>query len=169
MNALAQKTAVEEINRLHQEVVRSAEASKKLLHAAVLAAWRAGKLLIEEKTRVRDTMGAAWEQWLERFFQGSARTARNYTALALSVSDLSKLEGLSLRQVYLRLGISTEPKSRGMHVPVPPLPAHVRLANRLLFVLEPCVSSALKNPGKLEACRQDLRALYDRLRPLFES
>ena len=169
MNAPARKLAVDEINRLHDEVTRSAEASQILLHAAVLAAWQAGKLLIEEQTGVRDTMGAAWGQWLERYFQGTARTAQNYMTLAHGVCDVSQLKGLSLRQVYLRLGISTEPKSRGKHVPVPPLPTHIRLANRLLFALEPCVTSALKNPGQLQACRQDLRALYDRLRPLFES
>lgn len=169
MNAQALRSAADEINRLHEEVTRSADASHKLLHAATHAAWTAGKLLLAEQERVRDSMGAAWGQWLERYFHGTARTAQNYMALADKVDDVSQLETLSLRQAYLRLGISTEPKSRGKHVPVPALPPYVRLANRLLFALDPSASSSLKNPGQLEAYRQDLRALYDRLRPFFES
>lgn len=169
MKAQALRSAADEINRLHEEVTRSADASQKLLHAAVEAAWKAGKLLLEEQERVRESMGAAWGQWLEKYFQGTARTAQNYMALAHRVDDVSQLERLGLRQAYLRLGISTEPKSRGAHVPVPALPPYVRLANRLLFALAPPASSALKDPAKLEAYRQDLRALYDRLRPFFES
>lgn len=169
MKTGAQRSAVEEINRLHEEVTRCAEESEKLLHAALQAAWQAGKLLIKEKEQVRESMGAAWGQWLERYFRGTARTAQNYMALAASVGDLSEVEGLSLRQVYLKLGISTEPKGRGKHVPVPALPAHVRLVNRLLFALDPTELTSGLTDDKREAYRRDLRPLYDRLRPLFES
>ena len=91
MKTEAQKLTVEEINRLHEEATRCAEESEKFLHAAVQAAWQAGKLLIKEQERVRDAMGAAWGQWMERYFRGTARTAQNYMALATSVSDLSQL------------------------------------------------------------------------------
>jgi len=168
MKTQAQRSAVDEINRLHEEATRCAEESEKLLHAAVQAAWQAGKLLINEQGRVKETMGAAWGEWLARYFRGTARTAQNYMALAHSVADLSQLKGLSLRQVYLRLGISTEPKSRGKHVPVPALPAHVRLVNRLLFALDPTVLAFGVTPEQRDAYRRDLRPLYDRLRPLFE-
>ena len=51
----------EEINHLHQQVVRQTEDSRDCLHAAMVAAWKAGQLLLAEKERIRRTMGAAWE------------------------------------------------------------------------------------------------------------
>lgn len=56
--------------------------------------------------------------------------------LAASVAGVSFLQGLSLRQAYFRLGIATEPKSRAISVHVEPLPAHVRLATRLVRALK---------------------------------
>ena len=97
-------------------------------------------------------------------FHGSRRTAQNYMRLAETASDVSAFQGLSLRQVYLRLGIATEPKSRTNSPRVAELPAHIRLASRLLVALKACE----KKPQAPEAFRQDLRALYERLRQLFE-
>lgn len=170
MKAAAQKSVAREINRLHEEVVRSTAGSKQALHAALAAAWRAGHLLIEEKKRVRRTMGGgAWRLWLEQNFRGSARTATNYMRLAASVADASFLQGLSLRQAYFRLGIATEPKSRATSVQVAPLPAHVRLATRLVRALkEEGGDFARLPPEQVAAFRQDLRSLYEQLRRLFE-
>ena len=137
MSESADSSAAREINRLHEEVVRCAADSKSALHAALVAAWRAGQLLAAEKKRVRRTMGGgAWLLWLERNFRGTRRTASNYMRLAESVADAAFLHGLSLRQAYLRLGIATEPKSRAESVPVAPLPAHVRLAAKLVRTLK---------------------------------
>jgi hypothetical protein len=165
MNCPALTSMADEINRLHAEVVCQTHNSKKCLHAALGAAWRAGQLLLTEKKRVRDSMGAAWGQWLTEKFKGTHRTAQNYMRLAESVADVSAFDGLSLRQVYLRLGIATEPKSRTDSPRVEQLPAHVRLANRLLLTLS---ASSRGDREQSAAFRQDLRALYERLCRLFE-
>ena len=167
MSVPAPVPAAQEINRLHAEVVRQVEASKQALHTALAAAWRAGQLLLAEKKRVRRTMGGgAWLLWLREHFRGSPRTAQNYMRLAETVADVSLLQAMSLRQVYLRLGIATEPKSRAGSVPLQALPPYLRFAHRLLAALQPCVKAF--TPEQSEAYRQDLRPLYERLRLLFE-
>ena len=157
----------EEINRLHEESVRLSVASCDSLHAALVAAWRAGQLLAVEKNHVRHTMGpGAWGLWLKRYFRGSPRTAQRYMLLAKNVSDASFLTGMSLRQVYFRLGIATEPKSPGHAAVLRPLPRHVVFAGRLLGLIK-----SRPNVLPLEVqkvYRQDLRPLYERLRMLFE-
>lgn len=168
MNPPDHSATVREINRLHAEAEHHAADSRTALLAAVSAAWQAGTLLSQEKGRVRRTMGAgAWLTWLEVHFQGSPRTAQRYMLLARSESDLASLRGLSLRQVYLRLGISTEPKTHAQRVPIGTLPAHIRFAQRLVVTLQPCIRRI--TPDRSAAYRQDLRPLYELLRPLFES
>ena len=168
MNLPAVPSAAHEINRLHEEVVRKTGESRECLHAALVAAWQAGRLLLVEQQRVRRTMGPAWGLWLDEQFEGSRRTALNYMRLAESVADISEFQGLSLRQVYLRLGIATEPKSRAQSPHVEPLPPHIRLANRLLATISASEKARRRNPQKIATFRQDLRALYERLRQLFE-
>lgn len=164
MNA---NTAAREINRLHGEVERLAGESRNALTSALTAAWRAGRLLVAEKKRVRRTMGGgAWQLWLKENFHGSERTAQRYMKLAAAVDDATALQAMSLRQAYAGLGIATEPKSPA-DAPVQPLPAHVRLANRLLVALKPSATSL--TPQQQEAYRQDLRALYEQLRRIFEA
>jgi hypothetical protein len=85
-------------------------------------------------------------------------------ALAESVSDHAQFEGLSLRQVYFRLGIATEPKKSRRH-PLVPLPDYVRLAARLVCALRRVRRMA--NTTGVEAYRRDLRPLFDQLQPLF--
>ena len=66
----------EEINRLHAEALSCAAESRKVLCAAVVAAWEAGQLLLDEKQKVRRAMGpGAWDLWITRYFTGSMRTA----------------------------------------------------------------------------------------------
>ena len=157
-----------EINRLHADVVRQSAASKEALHAALTAAWRAGQLLIAEKKRIWKTMGrGAWLPWLEENFHAQPRTAQNYMRLAADIAEVSSLEKLSLRQAYLQLGIATEPKCRAESPRVAQLPSHVRLANRLMAALKPWEEYASEAPGA--AVQNDLRALYERLRRLFET
>lgn len=156
-----------EINRLHAEVVQNCDKSKHCLHAAAVAAWRAGQLLAVERKRVRETMGAAWGEWLQHNFQGSRVTAQKYIRLAEMVSDESEIRGFSLRQMYLRLGIATEPKCRSQSSAATPFPPHVRLANKLLAVLRQ--PTEFRDPSSYAAYRQDLRTLYFRLRAHFEN
>lgn len=161
--------SAERINQLHDEVKRCAAELRQTLHAALVAAWSAGQLLVAEKKRLRQTMGAgAWLAWLDQNFRGSRRTASRYTRLAETVPDVASLQGLSLRQAYLRLDISTEPKSRAESVRVTPLPVHVRLAAKLVLTLKPENEFGRLQPEQMTAYRQDLRALYERLRRLFD-
>lgn len=158
----------EEINRLHAEAMKLSRESRDALHAALVAAWKAGHLLIQEKRNVRRTLGrGAWQLWIEQQFSGSLRTAQRYMLLARTVPDVSSLRAMSLRQVYFRLGIATEPKSEGLAASLPPLPKHTSLAIRLLGTLG---AGAGELPPEVQsAYRQDLRPLYERLRVLFEA
>lgn len=169
MKTPAPSTAVAEINRLYDEAQRLAVESRASLQAALAAAWSAGRLLLEEKKRVRRLMGGgAWLLWLEQNFHGSPRTAQNYMRLAREVPDVATLNGLSLRQVYFRLGIATEPKSRELLTRAVSLPPHIRLANRLLVALK--TRSHQRHASTLEqteAYRRDLRALFEHLQRLF--
>lgn len=164
MNTAPATTTVEEINRLHSEAKQCAAASRQALHGALVAAWRAGQLLTAERKRVFHVMGAgSWLLWLKANFRGTARTAQRYMRLAQSVEDTAFLQGMSLRQVYARLGIATEPKTPGKQRLRHTLPAHVVLANKLVRTLR-------RAPGaeRGESYRRDLRALYEKLRPWFE-
>lgn len=168
MKTVAVISAASEINRLHADACRFAADSRAALTHALECAWRAGQLLLAEKKRVMRTMGGgAWLLWIERNFEGSERTAHRYMRLAASVSDPAFMQGLSLRQAYLRLGIATEPKSRAETVTVALLPDYIRLARRLLRVLR---AESRKRDGarKSTALRNDLAELYRHLRGLFD-
>lgn len=157
-----------EINRLYDEARRGASASRQALHGALVAAWQAGHLLVVERRRVFHMMGpGAWLLWLKANFRGTPRTAQRYMRLAHCVADVAFLQGMSLRQAYSRLGIATEPKTPGKRRLRHTLPAHIVLANKLIRTLK-------RRPGQTgdeqgDAYRRDLRALYERLRPWFES
>jgi hypothetical protein len=87
--------------------------------------------------------------------------------LAQSVTDAAFLQGMSLRQAYARLGIATEPKTTGQRRLRHRLPAHVFLANRLVRALKRRPGQTTEEQGA--AYRRDLRALYEKLRPWFDS
>ncbi len=158
-----------EINRLHAEVVRLTTESRQSLVSAVAIAWQTGQLLLAEKKRVRQTCGGAWGLWLEHNFKGTPRTAQRYMWLAECEPDVSSLKGLSLRQAYFRLGIATEHKSPAKFGLSLQLPSHIRLAGKLFDALQPCADVRRMTPEQREAYRIDLRTLYQRLRPLFET
>ncbi len=109
----------------------------------------------------------AWLLWLEANFRGSVRTAQRYMRLAQGVADVAFLRGMSLRQAYARLGIATEPKTPGKRSLRHKLPAHVVLASKLVRALTPRTNQ--RGDEQTEAYRRDLRALYEKLRPWFES
>lgn len=160
----------DEINRLHGDVQNLSATSRRSLDAALAAAWHAGHLLIAEKKRVRQTMGAgAWLTWLETSFHGTPRTAQRYMHLARSVSGLSFVQGLSLRQAYARLGIATEPKSPRQNAVLGRLAPHVSLANKLIRALRPATGHRALSPARRASYQSDLRSLYEQLRVLFES
>ncbi|MDP3072363.1 MAG: hypothetical protein Q8N18_18875 [Opitutaceae bacterium] len=161
-------SAAAEINRLHEEAIQCCHASNEQLHAALTAAWQAGRLLLTQKKRVRRKMGpGAWLLWLEANFAGSIRTAQRYMKLARKVTGVTFLREFSLRQVYARLGISTEPKSPGRQRLVHRLPEHVVHANKLLRALK----HRSHDPGaeQDEAYRRDLRPLFEHLRSWFDA
>ena len=168
MNPSPATTVAVEINRLYDEARRGASASRQALHGALVAAWHAGQLLLAEKKRVRHCMGhGAWLLWLETNFRGTARTAQRYMRLAECVADIAFLQGMSLRQAYARLGIATEPKTPSKRALSHKLPAHLVHANRLVRALKRRAGQTGEDQG--EAYRRDLRALYEKLRPWFES
>src|SRR5687767_9390482 len=122
------------IGDLQRELARATETSRQALDHAIEVAWQIGRLLETERTRVQRTMGqATWRLWLTENFQGAQRLAGCYRQLARTVDNPDTLPALSLRQVYLRLGISTEPKTRANALRLPRLPGHVRNAQRLLL------------------------------------
>jgi hypothetical protein len=157
-----------EINRLHTEASQLAGRSRQCLDGALDAAWQAGQLLTVEKARTRRLGAGAWGLWVEQQFDGSLRTAQRYILLAQLVPEISALEGLSLRQAYLRLGIATEPKTPAKITLLPPLPGYVLHANRLLRALKRRGVLNRLSPAQAAARRTDLREVYNLLRPLYE-
>jgi hypothetical protein len=156
------------INALHATTQRLEKESRSKLDGAVAAAWQAGKLLIEAKASITRHGGrGAWTPWVETKFEGDMRTAQRYMRLARELPETPAPDGLSLRQLYFRLGIATEPKrasaensDRDLAGKLPMLPAYITLANKLVLILR-------RQPrDKIQAC--DLAALYRQLRPLFE-
>lgn len=167
-NPVPVNTVAAEINRLHEEAKKCSFAASEALHEALAAAWRAGQLLLAERKRVRHCMGhGAWLLWLEANFHGTPRTAQRYMKLAQFVADVDFLQGMSLRQTYARLGIAAEPKTPGKCPLTHQLPPYVVLANKLVRALKCPPGATVEEQG--EAYRRDLRALYERLRPWFES
>jgi len=150
------------INALHADVQRFERASRQNLNHAATAAWQAGKLLLEAKASiVRHGGRGAWTPWLTTAFKGSDRTAQRYMRLARELPDAPAPEGLSLRQLYFRLGIATEPKAARNSVDMPlAIPRHIVLANKLVRILR-------RSRGGIKP--QDLAALYSQLRSLFET
>jgi len=163
MNTAPVPTVAAEINRLHESAQKLAADSRQVLNGALTAAWQAGQLLLAEKKSIRRRMGVgAWLLWLEANFHGTPRTAQRYMKLARSVTDVAFLRGISLRQAYARLGIATEPKTRGGQPLLHRLPKHLVLANRLLRAIK-CPPVGANN----DSLRRDLRQLYETLHPWF--
>ena len=134
----------------------------------MLAAWNAGQLLRQLKASVRKSAGhGSWEPWLRQNFRGSIRTAQRYMALAKNVTDVADFKGMSLRQTYMALGLSVEKKGLHEPIPVPPIPVHIRIANRLMSAIPSPKEIGRCQPQELELWRRDLRPVWERLRLLF--
>ena len=156
------------VNRLYAEVVDSCGRSEAEMSKALVAAWDAGKLLCGLKQQVRRISGhGAWEPWVEQNFKGSVRTAQRYMALAKSVTDVADFGGMSLRQAYMALGLSVEKKGVHDPVPIPRIPAHLRMANRFLATLPPVGEIGRLSAGEIKTWQCDLRLVWERLRILF--
>ena len=160
-------SAFSEINRLHAEARRLAGQSRRSLDAVLSAAWRAGRLLIEEKARIRRRAGqGAWLGWLETRFLGGVRTAQRYMQLARRADTPDALRGLGLRQAYLRLGIPISSNNSGENrrVRPPKLPPIVTLAARLTRLLrrQARLGTGIPFPD-------DLRALHAQLAILLKN
>lgn len=162
-------SSIAEINRLHAEASQLAGRSRQCLDGALDAAWQAGRLLAAEKARTRRLGAGAWGLWVEQQFDGSLRTAQRYMQLAQLVPEISVLQGMSLRQAYLRLGIATEPKTARQITLLPALPGYVLYANRLLRALKRRGVLNRLSPAQAAARRTDLREVYNLLRTLYES
>lgn len=150
-----------QINALHDDVQRLEKQSREKLNNAVTAAWQAGKLLVEAKASVVRYGGrGAWLPWLKTTFHGGIRTAQRYMKLAHELPHAPAPTDMSLRQLYFRLGIATEPKQIVLKTHIGELPSYLFLANRLLRVLR-------GSRQKIQA--QDLAALYQQLQRIFEA
>ena len=167
MNAQMAPSVATEINRLYETAQTLSARSRQTLDGALIAAWQAGQLLVDEKKRVRRCMGpGGWVLWLEANFHGTPRTAQRYMKLARSVADASFLQGMSLRQAYARLGIATEPKTSGRCPLGHRLPARVVLANKLVRALKRD-RAGVTGDAQGENFRRDMRLLFEALRPWF--
>jgi hypothetical protein len=165
MSALVPGIAAK-INALHADARCLETESRKKLHAAVSAAWQVGKLLREAKASVTRHGGrGAWTPWIKTLFAGDMRTAQRYMKLARELPGFNPAApgALSLRQIYFRLGIATEPKRAAAatrsHGQAGRLPAHITLANKLVRVLR---------HSRRDIRPHDLAPLYTQLRALFE-
>lgn len=168
MNPAPVLAVATEINRLHEQAKAQSVQSRQALNGALAAAWQAGHLLRSEKQRVRRRMGrGAWMLWLEANFSGTPRTAQRYMRLAQSVTDVTFMQGMSLRLAYARLGIATESKTPAKRPLAHKLPRHVVLTNKLARLIE--YRTDKSGPEQGEAYRRDMRVLYEKLRSWFDA
>lgn len=148
------------INKLHAEVVRMENESRRKLDCALMSAWQAGRLLIDAKGKIRRQAGrSAWIPWLETSFNGHVRTAQRYMRLARATDRPDQFAGLSLRQAYFRLGLPIQPNRSDLRTPDIKLPAYITLANKL--------TKALRRTRR-QIRASDLASLYAELRAIFE-
>lgn len=164
------KQMAERINSLHREVIRGCHSSEAEVHAALKAAWDAGRLLIAAKRDVRNRMGhGVWRSWLAEKFTGSERTAQRYMQLAKSVTTVTDLAGLSLRQAYQRLGLRIE--AHGIAEPALPPAASGpgRAVRRLLAKLPTKSEFFAMGPTARANLLADLEPLLRRIRELFQA
>lgn len=157
-----------EINDLYAKVAQECEHSAEAMRNAMLLAWQAGRLLVEQKDLVRRKCGhGQWETWLREHFHGSVRTAQRYMQFAknASVADLDKL---SIRQGARKLGMVGEKGDASADVRVMPVPEHIRVANRFLKCTRQ-IGKPSKLPKEMQATlRRDLKPVYEWLNLLFE-
>ena len=153
----------QKINALHDTARHLEKEPREKLHEAVCAAWQARRLLLDARASIVHHGGrGAWTPWVRTMFKGSIRTAQRYMELARELPEftLATPNAMSLRRLYFRLGIATEPKQASGIRCAARLPAHIRLANKLVRELR-------KSRWRINS--RDLAALYSDLRRLFET
>ncbi|WP_068769978.1 hypothetical protein OH491_19670 [Termitidicoccus mucosus] len=158
-NQVVASAVAAKINKLHAKVTRLEKESRRKLDRALMAAWQAGRLLIEAKTNIYRQAGrSSWIPWLETCFDGHLRTAQRYMRLARATDKPEEFAGLSLRQAYFRLGLSIQPNRSDSRTPDIKLPAYITLANKLTKVLR---------RTRRQIRTSDLAALYAQLCSIF--
>lgn len=150
------------------EIHRLVRRSCSELVQALRHAWVIGQRLATERERVMRAVGrTAWLEWLHLNFPETKRTAQRCLALAREFGNPQGFESLSVRQSYFRLGVSTEPKSRGSIPGRGRLAGHIRSSQRLLVELRRRNRSASGCGEHLRQVRNDLAPLYRELSRLF--
>lgn len=161
-----QPVAARRINIWHAAVEHHCKTCSDAAHSGLEAAWHAGRLLLQQKKKVAH---GNWRLWLERYFDGTPRTAQRYMALAKAVPDMADLKGTSLRQAYLRLGIAvTGHADESAAARCAFLPMHAVLVNRFQRWLRKKGDTATLPEPEKRTLRRDLRPLYDWLAALFD-
>jgi hypothetical protein len=149
-----------------REITALIASSRADLDRALLAAWTLGRMLQDERVRVRRTMGrSAWQQWLDVTFPVRPALASLYLRFAREISSPTEIPALSLRQAYFRLGVSTEPKLRDSTRQRRRLAGYIRNAQRLVTELRR--RRRRRSPAEIERVRVDLGPLFRELALLF--
>jgi len=161
---VADHNLIRDINLLHAKVREHCAQCGQELSAATMAAWEAGHKLNQIKALVlRKTGPGGWGLWVQRHFEGTIRTAQRYMLLAKTVPQVEELKGYSLRQAYLKLGITTAGKVR-----IQPLPAPVYYGNRFRRWIIREGDLAGLGQERREALRRDLRPVFEWMRQLYQ-
>ena len=164
-NRVLDDSLADQINAFHAQAEQQRERCCDAVYEGLLAAWEAGNLLIQQKKSVSH---GNWELWLKRHFNGTVRTAQRYMRLAKSVRDIGEMRGFTLRQAYLRLGITVASAPSRQDHRRNVLPLHATLANRFArFIRQNPQVDTLGKPEK-QTLRRDLRPVHDWLNRLFE-
>ena len=150
------------------EIRRRVDNSRAELDKALRCAWKVGRQLAVQREVVLRRFGrGAWPEWLRLNFPQPADIARRYLKLARDFATSEQLETPSVRQVYFRLGVSTEPKLRARIQACGELAGHIRSSQRLLLAVHRSRRRwSADEAGRQKLCR-DLEPLYRELNALF--
>jgi hypothetical protein len=152
----------------YSEIKRLTALGRTDVERALAHAWHAGRCLVAERDRVQQTMGrSAWNEWLRLNFPDTPEIARRYMRLASEHASPATLSGLSLREVYFRLGVSTEPKVRDETRVRCRLAGHVRSSQRLLLAVHRSRRRWSADEADRQRLCRDLEPLYRELNTLF--
>jgi len=151
----------------HTQVeLRRGACPEVVVYSGLYAAWQAGRLLLVQKRKVACSH---WRLWLERHFNGTARTAQRYRVLAKTVPNAAQLRGFSLRQAYLRLGIAVAGLAESTVSRYFFLPMYAVLANHFERWLRQKGDTAILPDQKKQTLRHhNLPPLYEWLVSLFD-
>ncbi len=165
VNRAAERAAIDKINELHAQAERQRAVCAESIYEALRAAWEAGGLLTEQKRRIAR---GNWALWIDLHFHGNIRTAQRYMALAKVCPDIEVLRGLTLRQAYLRLGITVANPPGARPVSRHLLPTHAALANRFQRWMRERLDVQALPEQERRTLQRDLKPVRDWLNRLFD-